>query len=177
MIALSNLDKQLKQQENSNNLMNDLIERLQFSQKQYNTQKLLTLILIQNQHAINLCSLCPWQIRCSKYWKLSTTYHMATWNTWGNAAILLELFDSFTNPLFIEESLGNSIHPLSFAIHSSFSTMLLAFKMSECCAASPIERQIPVNDSGTSITSCTFVDIHFSYLRVWHLVFEAVAHD
>lgn len=88
MIALSNLDKQLKQQENSNNLLNDLIEsiqnaRIQFSQEQCNTQKLLTLILIQNQHTITWCSLCPWQIRCSKYWKLSMTYHMATWNTWG----------------------------------------------------------------------------------------------
>jgi hypothetical protein len=43
MIALSNLDKQLKQQQNSNNLLNELIEsiqnaRIQFSQKQCNTQ-------------------------------------------------------------------------------------------------------------------------------------------
>jgi hypothetical protein len=64
MIALSNLDKQLKQQENSNNLLNDLIEsiqnaRTQFSQKQCNTQKLLTLILIQNQHTINMMQLMP----------------------------------------------------------------------------------------------------------------------
>jgi hypothetical protein len=64
MIALSNLDKQLKQQQNSNNLLNDLIEsiqnaRIQFSQKQCNTQKLLTLILIQNQHTINMMQLMP----------------------------------------------------------------------------------------------------------------------
>lgn len=64
MIALSNLDKQLKQQQNSNNLLNDLIEsiqnaRIQFSQKHRNTQKLLTLILIQNQHTINMMQLMP----------------------------------------------------------------------------------------------------------------------
>jgi hypothetical protein len=64
MIALSNLDKQLKQQQYSNNLLDDLIEsiqnaRIQFSQKQCNTQKLLTLILIQNQHTINMMQLMP----------------------------------------------------------------------------------------------------------------------
>jgi hypothetical protein len=64
MIALSNLDKKLKQQQNSNNLLNDLIEsiqnaRIQFSQKPCNTQKLLTLILIQNQHTINMMQLMP----------------------------------------------------------------------------------------------------------------------
>jgi hypothetical protein len=57
----------------------------------------------------------------------------------GNAAILSELFDSLTDPLFVEESFGDSIHPLSFAIHSSFSAILSAFKMSEWCAASPRE--------------------------------------
>ncbi len=60
------------------------------------------------------------------------------------------LFDSFIDPLFVEESFfGDSMHPLNFAIHSIFSAMLSAFKTSEWCAASSWDTQssfFPVND-------------------------------